>query len=119
VVEFCVLGPLRVRGDDGAERIVGGARQQVLLAALLVRAGHVVSTDTLAGYLWDGAPPPSARATVQSYVMRLRRQLGPAAGACLTTKPSGYLMDVGEELDLHRFGRLERTGRQAAATGAW
>jgi DNA-binding SARP family transcriptional activator len=61
VVEFCVLGPLRVRGDDGAERIVGGARQQVLLAALLVRAGHVVSTDTLAGYLWDGAPPPSAR----------------------------------------------------------
>jgi len=28
-------------------------------------------------------------------------------------------MDVGEELDLHRFGRLERTGRQAAATGAW
>ena len=61
MVEFCVLGPLRVRGDDGAERIVGGARQQVLLAALLVRAGHVVSTDTLAGYQWDGAPPPSAR----------------------------------------------------------
>ena len=28
-------------------------------------------------------------------------------------------MDVGEELDLHRFGLLERTGRQAAATGAW
>ena len=119
MVEFCVLGPLRVRDDDGAERIVGGARQQVLLAALLVRAGHVVSTDTLAGYLWDGAPSPSARATVQSYVMRLRRQLGPTAGACLTTKPSGYLMDVGEELDLHRFGRLERTGRQAAASGAW
>jgi DNA-binding SARP family transcriptional activator len=94
VVEFCVLGPLRVRGDDGDERIVGGARQQVLFAALLVRAGHVVSTDTLAWYLWDGAPPPSARATVQSYVMRLRRQLGPAAGACPTTKPSGYLMDV-------------------------
>jgi len=49
VVEFFVLGPLRVRGEDGAERIVGGARQQALLAALLVRAGHVVSTDTLAG----------------------------------------------------------------------
>ena len=49
MVEFCVLGPLRVWGDDGAERIVGGARQFVLLAALLVRAGHVVSTDTLAG----------------------------------------------------------------------
>src|ERR1700689_225645 len=79
VVEFCILGPLLVRDDDGAERIVGGARQQVLLAALLVRAGHVVSTDTLAGYLWDGDPTPSARATVQSYVMRLRRQLGPAA----------------------------------------
>jgi len=49
VVELFVLGPLCVRGEDGAERIVGGARQQVLLAALLVRAGHVVSTDTLAG----------------------------------------------------------------------
>ena len=76
MVEFCILGPLLVRDDDGAERIVGGARQQVLLAALLVRAGHVVSTDTLAGYLWDGDPTPSARATVQSYVMRLRRRLG-------------------------------------------
>jgi DNA-binding SARP family transcriptional activator len=73
-VEFCVLGPLRVRGDDGA-------------------------------------PPPSARATVQRYVVRLRRQQGPAAGACLTTKPSGYLMDVGEELDLHR----EECGRFAEA----
>jgi DNA-binding SARP family transcriptional activator len=118
VVEFCVLGPLPVRVTTVPSASSAG-RQQVLLAALLVRAGHVVSTDTLAGYLWDGAPPPSARATVQSYVMRLRRQLGPAAGACLTTKPSGYLMDVGEELDPHRFGRLERTGRQAAATGAW
>jgi DNA-binding SARP family transcriptional activator len=119
VVEFGILGPLLVRDDDGAERTLGGAQQQVLLAALLVRAGHVVSTDTLAGYLWDGNPTPSARATVQSYVMRLRRRLGPAAGACLTTKPSGYLMDVAEELDLYRFGRLERAGRRAAATGAW
>ena len=49
MVEFCVLGPLRVRGDDGAERIVGGGRQEVLLAALLVWVGHVVSTDTPAG----------------------------------------------------------------------
>jgi len=119
VIKFCVLGPLRVRGDDGEERAVGGARQQVLLAALLVRAGQVVSTDLLAEYLWDGSRPGGARATVQSYVMRLRRQLGPTAGAGLKTRPSGYLMDVAEELDLYQFGRLERAGRQAAANGAW
>ena len=118
MVKFCVLGPLRVQGEDGEERTVGGARQQVLLAALLVRAGQVVSTDILAEYLWDGDPPGGARAALQSYVMRLRRQLGPA-GQSLKTRPSGYLMDVAEELDLHRFGRLEREGRQAAANGAW
>ena len=118
MVKFCVLGPLRVQGNDGEERTVAGARQQVLLAALLVRAGQVVSTDILAEYLWDGSPPGGARATVQSYVMRLRRQLGPAGGS-LKTRPSGYLMDVAEELDLHRFGRLEREGRQAAANAAW
>ena len=118
MVKFCVLGPLRVQGEDGEERTVGGARQQVLLAALLVRAGQVVSTDILAEYLWDGSPPAGARAAVQSYVMRLRRQLGPA-GESLKTRPSGYVMDVAEELDLHQFGRLERAGRQAAADGAW
>ncbi len=77
---FGVLGPLQVRNGD---RLIGVpmGRQRALLAVLLVRAGTVVSTDALAEVMWDTTPPDGALTTLRSHVMRLRRVLGPAAGA--------------------------------------
>lgn len=74
---FGVLGPLLVRDGDSVVSVPAG-RQRVLLAALLMRAGAVVSADALADYLWDGSPPSGAETTLRSHVMRLRRVLGPA-----------------------------------------
>ena len=119
MVEFGILGPLRVLGDDGKELVIRASRQRVLLASLLVRAGQVVSAETLAEYVWDGEPPPGSRTTLQSYVMRLRRLLGPQAGLLIRTKAPGYLIDADAELDFHHFERLRGEGQQAVANGDW
>jgi DNA-binding SARP family transcriptional activator len=92
----------------------------VLLAALVLHAGKPVSADTLAEVIWDGTPPSGALVTLRSYVLRLRRVLGPQAGARLVTCYPGYLLQAGEgEVDLLRFRCLCREGGAAARAGAW
>jgi DNA-binding SARP family transcriptional activator len=116
---FGMLGPLLVRDRD---RVIGvsAGRQRVLLAALLVRAGQVVSADALAEVMWDGSPPDGAEATLRSHVMRLRRALGPAVGARVVTRYPGYLIEASEqEVDLLRFGSLTQEGGAAVRAGRW
>jgi DNA-binding SARP family transcriptional activator len=119
MVWFGVLGPLLVRDGDSVSG-VGAGRQRVLLAALLVQAGAVVSADTLAEVMWDGAPPGGANVTLRSHVSRLRRVLGPSAGARVVTRYLGYAVQAGEEeVDLLRFRRLCRDGGTAVRAGDW
>jgi DNA-binding SARP family transcriptional activator/tetratricopeptide (TPR) repeat protein len=116
---FGVLGPLLVRDGDV---VVGvpASRQRVLLAALLVHAGKAVPADALAEVIWDGAPPVGAAITLRSHVSRLRRVLGPGAGARVLTRHPGYLLEAGdEEVDLLRFAALGRQGGAAVRAGAW
>jgi DNA-binding SARP family transcriptional activator len=117
--EFRLLGPLLVRCGDVAMRLPA-AKQRTVLAALLLRAGRAVSLDELAEALWGPAPPPSARVTVQNYVKRVRKGLGPAAGSRIITQPRGYLIQVDPgELDLSRFESHLSAARAAARGGAW
>jgi DNA-binding SARP family transcriptional activator len=52
-VDFGLLGTLVVR--DGTRDVpVSAPRQRVLLAALLLGAGRVVSLDALGEVLWEG-----------------------------------------------------------------
>ncbi|MCQ0020496.1 BTAD domain-containing putative transcriptional regulator [Actinomadura madurae] len=61
--------------------------------------------------LWGEDPPASAATTVQSYVSRLRRVLGPGL---LQRSPGGYLLAAGaESTDAGRFERLAARGRSA------
>ncbi|MEU7041092.1 BTAD domain-containing putative transcriptional regulator [Streptomyces varsoviensis] len=102
-MEFLLLGPLSVR-LNAREVYVSAPRQRVVLATLLLNVNHVVSVDRIAGYVWDGAPPPSAAATIRTYVMRLRQVLGEQASARIITRAPGYLIALGEdESDLGRF----------------
>ncbi|MGD0067573.1 MAG: tetratricopeptide repeat protein [Streptosporangiaceae bacterium] len=95
-------------------------RQRVLLAVLLARAGTVVPADAVAEFVWDGAPPEGASTTVRSHVMRLRRALGPAAGARVVTRYPGYLLQAGtDEVDVLWFRRLCREGGAAVRAGEW
>jgi predicted ATPase/DNA-binding SARP family transcriptional activator len=111
-VEFRVLGPLEVVAA-GQPLDLGTPRQRTLLALLLVQAGRVVSYDRLLEDLWDGDPPATARHTLQGYVHRLRRTLGPDAWR-LTARPPGYQLKVATgELDAQRFQDLATAGRRA------
>jgi DNA-binding SARP family transcriptional activator/Tfp pilus assembly protein PilF len=116
--QFCLLGPLTVR-CGGTVLAVPRGRQRAVLAALLLRANHVVSVDELAEAMWGADRPPSALVSARNCVMRLRKTLG-AAGSRIATHPHGYLIRVGDgELDIARFEALLREARAAARDGRW
>ncbi len=118
-MEFGLLGPLQV-GVGGSRVPVSAGKQRVVLAALLLRANQVVPSAELAGVVWEGRPPETARVTLQNYVKRLRQALGPAGYERIATRPAGYVIEVGPgELDVARFGELQAAGRAAARAGAW
>jgi DNA-binding SARP family transcriptional activator/tetratricopeptide (TPR) repeat protein len=120
---FRILGPLEVGGPQGPVRIPPG-RQEVILAALLLEANRVVSTDYLVDLIWDEDPPDTARTQVQICVSRLRKGLT-AAGVdtAITTRPPGYLLRAHEDtIDMGVFNRrvaearvLVKEGRSAEA----
>ncbi|WP_276319432.1 AfsR/SARP family transcriptional regulator [Streptomyces sp. B27] len=93
-------------------------RQRVVMAALLLNANRVISVDRITEYVWDGAPPPSAAATVRTYVMRLRQSLGEHASARILTRAPGYLLELGEhESDLGQFAAHRRRAAELAERG--
>jgi len=119
-VELGILGPLEVR-VAGRPFPVPGPRQRALLAALLLRRGHVVPVDSLVDQVFGERPPREARNALQTYVVRLRQALGPA-GAAVATRPPGYVLEVpGEAVDAERFiallGQARGTGPPVAALG--
>jgi DNA-binding SARP family transcriptional activator/tetratricopeptide (TPR) repeat protein len=121
-MEFRILGPVEVW--DGAQQLdLGGSKPRALLAALLIHANQVVSTEHLIDQLWGEAPPPTARNLIQVYVSRLRQALhhgrdGSATAPVLATRPPGYVLRVAaHELDLDRFEGLIAEARRAAANG--
>ncbi|MFA9429943.1 BTAD domain-containing putative transcriptional regulator [Egicoccus sp. AB-alg2] len=116
-MDFRVLGPLEVR-VAGRPVDLPGAKQRLLLAALLVRAGEVVAADQLIELLWPRALPANPRNALQSQVAGLRRALGPAGHDVLVSRPPGYALLL-EPAD-HDAARVERrlsAGRRALAAG--
>jgi DNA-binding SARP family transcriptional activator len=115
-VEFRVLGPLAV--EVGGEPLhLGTPRQRTTLGLLLLRAGEVVSCDRLVEELWDGDPPGTALHTLQGYIYRLRRALGPEAWRLVTRSPGYQLKVSSRELDAQRFQDLATDGRRALVRG--
>jgi DNA-binding SARP family transcriptional activator len=121
-LDYRILGPLEVWGDEG-KLSLGGAKQRAVLAILLLEANRVVSTDRLIEELWPERPPGRPSTAVQGYVSDLRKVLEPDRRPgepfqILTTQGPGYLLRVEpDELDLRRFERLLEEGREALASG--
>ncbi|MGW6860585.1 AfsR/SARP family transcriptional regulator, partial [Streptomyces xanthophaeus] len=122
-VVFRILGPLQVTGRSGPVRIPPG-RQEVILAALLLEANRVVSTDYLVDLIWDDEPPDTARTQVQICVSRLRKLFTKAGiAAAITTRPPGYVLKTeGDLVDAALFARkvadARTLGRQGGAAEA-
>ncbi|MER6588000.1 AfsR/SARP family transcriptional regulator [Micromonospora chalcea] len=120
-VEFRVLGDLDVRIDGRAVR-VGHARQQCVLAALLVEPNRVVATGQLISRVWGDEVPDGAAATLRGYLSRLRHALAGTDDVRIVRRHPGYLLAVDpDRVDLHRFRALTEqarsTGDDATAIG--
>jgi DNA-binding SARP family transcriptional activator len=116
-VEFRLLGPVELVGDDGVPVELPAGKPRALLALLLLEAGHVISVDRLVDELWGERPPATAAKVLQGYVSRLRKLLPPGL---LETREPGYLirLDV-DQLDLSLFERLRGDAAAEAAAGRW
>lgn len=109
-LEYRLLGPLEVR-RDGDLVPVTAPRLRALLAVLLLNANEHVAQSVLIEELWNGEPPPSARAAFHNAVHELRRLLG---GDVLERGNGGYVLHVERgSLDLIRFRSLVAEAREA------
>jgi DNA-binding SARP family transcriptional activator len=104
-LEFRLLGPVEM-WREGCRIDLGHAKQRCVLAILLMEAGKAVPIDTLIDRVWGHAPPEAAVNVLYGYLGRLRKLLAPA-GARLSRRSGGYLLDVDPDtVDVHRFRRL-------------
>lgn len=116
-MDFRLLGQVEVRAH-GLPLAVGSPQQRLLLAALAVDAGRLVTVDSLIDRLWDDAPH-GARRTLHVLVSRLRRALGAAADAkeqVVARRGDGYVLQVDPgQVDAHQFRRLAAACRPGAS----
>ena len=119
MVEFRVLGPLDARGPAGSASL-GGAKQQLLLALLVLHAGEPVSRTAIIDALWPERPPPSARQSVDSYLSRIRAALRAAGadGELISSGTGGIRLRVADgSTDCDDFAELALSARAALADG--
>lgn len=117
-MEFRILGPLEAISDRGALEL-GGTRQQIVLAILLLSAGRVVTMDRLVEAVYGERPPSTARSQVQIAISVLRRTLvAGGASTVISTHPQGYILRLERgQLDATRFADLIAAARAAADAG--
>jgi DNA-binding SARP family transcriptional activator len=108
-MQFKLLGPVQACAN-GQPMALGGRKQRLILAVLLLECNQLVSIDRLVDLLWPEHPPGSARRTVQAHLSRLRTVLtgaGAATGVSLVRRGPGYLLTCCPELvDAHVFRQL-------------
>jgi WD40 repeat protein/DNA-binding SARP family transcriptional activator len=108
---IAVLGPLTVNGRTGSL----APRDRVVLEALALCPGEVVSAERLADALWRDGPPATWSKVVQGTVVRLRKTLGPEA---IETVDHGYRLVVrAGDLDAPEFERLVARAREQLTLG--
>ncbi|HEY3873366.1 MAG TPA: AfsR/SARP family transcriptional regulator [Actinocrinis sp.] len=118
-----VLGPLSLT-VAGRSVAPTAPQPRKVLALLAVEANRLVPVPDLLAELWPEQRPDSAKVTLQSYVVRLRKTLDGDGAApeerpiCLLTRPGGYRLNVAPGvLDLHRFEQAAARAGAARQAG--
>ena len=102
-MRFSLLGSLEASGEDGPVPL-GGPKQRIVLAHLVLGANKVVSAEHLIDALWGEELPEDPKSTLQVYVSRLRSALGPDA---VEAQAPGYVLRADrDEVDALRFEDL-------------
>ncbi|HEY1640068.1 MAG TPA: BTAD domain-containing putative transcriptional regulator [Streptosporangiaceae bacterium] len=113
-----VLGPVQVQDNEGWQT-PPGAQLRLLMAFLALSPGRVVGAGDLVDLLWEERPPPSARASVQILVTRLRKTLAAVPDCVPERYGEGYRLRVRPGLvDVHAFRSLVSSARDADNSGA-
>ena len=117
MLQVRLLGGVSAVTDHGEPADVGPAKCQALLAALALSAGKAVPVWRLAELVWGEEPPRTADKTLQSYVTRLRKGLGPDS---IVRTGAAYRLDVAADaVDVVRFQRRLDAGDVDAALAEW
>ncbi|CCK32346.1 Regulatory protein dnrI [Streptomyces davaonensis JCM 4913] len=124
-MKFQVLGTLNAE-VDGESIVPSAGKPRQMLSLLALSPGRVVPVSTLMEELWGTKPPQSALATLQTYILQLRRRLAGAMGPdapgtakeVLATRHGGYVLAIpNESVDVHTYERLAGEGRSAFEAG--
>ncbi|WP_158886017.1 AfsR/SARP family transcriptional regulator [Amycolatopsis anabasis] len=119
-IRFSVLGPLTA-WRTGRKIELGWARQQAVLAVLVLELNRPVPVHKIVDGVWGDRGPRDARNAVQTYVSRLRRVLradaAPAEPPLVFTKAGYLLRGDPADLDLVAFERHLDAARERYRTG--
>lgn len=117
-LEFRILGSLEVSGDQRPADL-GGARQQIVLATLLLSPNRIVPLERLVEALYGGHPPATSRSQAQNAISALRRSFAEHGDdTIIATNAQGYVIRVGDgQLDSQRFAELVAAARDAKDAG--
>jgi DNA-binding SARP family transcriptional activator len=99
----------------------GGVKPRQVLEVLATTPGQPVAKEKLADVIWEGVPPRSYMATLESYVSLLRRGLEEARGqhSAIRTTTAGYVLDMGKAtVDLDETCRLIDLARRSSGSAA-
>ncbi|MQA08189.1 MAG: tetratricopeptide repeat protein [Pseudonocardiaceae bacterium] len=118
VPRFRLLGPLEVLLGERSLPL-GGTKQRVLLAHLVLNVNKPVPADQLIESVWVRDPPRSAAANLQTYVWRLRGRLPkfPDGQGLVTHGTSYALLVPPETVDAHTFRELAEAAARARRAG--
>jgi DNA-binding SARP family transcriptional activator len=112
-IRLRLLGPVSLEGRDGTLRL-DGPQLRLLLGLFALSPGQVVPVADLVDALWEQSPPPSARASVQILVTRMRKVLAEVPGCVLHRYGDAYRLQMSPDMvDVHQFRSLAALARQA------
>ena len=107
--QFRILGSLAA-SIAGEPIPLGGPKQRLILALLILEANRIVSADRLIAQVWGDEPPDAARGTLQAYISRLRRALGVTR---IEAQAPGYVLRAErDEVDGDQFERQVAEARR-------
>ncbi len=117
LVQIRLLGGVEAIDDDGRSIDVGPPKCQAVLASLALSVGSAVPVSRIVELVWGDQPPRTADKTLQSYVTRLRKGLGPDS---IERVGAAYRLSVlPESVDVERFQRHLSAGNPEEALAEW
>jgi DNA-binding SARP family transcriptional activator len=103
--------------DASRTSFVTARKIEIVLAVLLIRVDHLVTSDQLMSELWGSNPPKRANAGLHVYISELRKFLGRHGRSdVIVTRSPGYMLRLAaDQLDFQSFLELADLGRRYRA----